>query len=95
MIIKKSSALWDHVPTLQELRELTDPDKDPHVASFPDGVDISLYIDYTGLKMYSNGRSERTGSATIKSEMKYIIEDDGEVIYPDYDIPKKGDFILI
>lgn len=95
MIIKRSSQPWDHVPSLQELREACDPDKDLTLTSFPEDVDISLYINYTGLRIYSNGRALRKGDTNIKTEMKYIIHDDGDIEYPDYDIPSKTDYILI
>lgn len=34
MIIKKSIAIWDHVPTLEELQAVTDPDKDLTATTF-------------------------------------------------------------
>ena len=92
MVVKLSSNLWDHLPTLQELREHTDPDKDRVVAKFDDEVDVSLYINYTGLRIYSNGRK---GETTIKVDMKYIIYDDGSLDYPDYEIDESSPRILV
>ena len=95
MIIKRSSRPWDHVPSLQELREACDPDKDLTLTSFPEDVDISLYINYTGLRIYSNGRKGRKGETTLKTEMKYIIYDDGNLVYPDYEIDDSSPRILV
>ena len=95
MVVKLSSNLWDHLPTLQELREHTDPDKDRVVAKFNDEVDVSLYINYTGLRIYSNGRKGRKGETTIKVDMKYIIYDDGSLDFPDYEIDESSPRILV
>lgn len=88
MIIRKSSALWDHVPTLEELRLASDPESDITVAEFPDEVNIDLYLQYTGLRIFTNGKNR------YKSEMKYRIFDNGEIDYPEYDIPTNTQFIL-
>ncbi len=55
MIIKRSARLWDHVPSLQELREACDPDKDLVLTSFPEDVDISLYSIIQGLGYTATG----------------------------------------
>lgn len=87
MIIKKSSRLWNHVPTLDELRAIADPDKDLTIDEFPDEVDLSFYLAYTGLKFFTNGKDR------YRSEMKYVLSE-GETIFPDYEIPKRSEFIL-
>lgn len=88
MIIRKSCTLWDHVPTIEELRLATDPESDVIVAEFPDEVNIDLYLQYTGLRIFTNGKNR------LKSEMKYRIFDSGEIDYPEYDIPSNSQFIL-
>lgn len=88
MIIKKSIGIWDHIPSIDELRELTDPDKDLTATMFDDNADISKYLEYTGLRIFTDGRS------SFKSEMKYIIKN-GKKILPAYHIPLKEQFLLI
>lgn len=91
MIIKKSVMIWTHVPSLDEIRRCADPDKDLQCASFEDGIDISLYLDYTGLRIYHNGSKN---SPRYKSEYKYIVEPDGSLTHPEYTFPAREQFIL-
>ena len=88
MIIKKSIAIWDHVPTLEELQAVTDPDKDLTATTFDDNVDISVYLDFTGLRIFSNGKDR------FRSEMKYILRG-SEPELPMYKIPEEDEFLLI
>lgn len=81
-------AILDHVPELDELRTGCDPDKDQLVSTFEGDVDLSLYLRYTGLRIYFNGRSK------YLIEMKYTIED-GERVYPDYELPDRSQYIII
>ena len=81
-------AILDHVPELDELRAGCDPDKDQLVSTFEGDVDLSLYLRYTGLRIYFNGRSK------YLIEMKYTIED-GERVYPDYELPDRSQYIII
>lgn len=81
-------AILDHVPDLEELRANCDPDKDQLVSTFDEDVDLSLYLRYTGLRIYYNGRSK------YLIEMKYTIED-GERVYPDYELPDRSQYIII
>ena len=81
-------AILDHVPELGELRAGCDPDKDQLVSTFEGDVDLSLYLRYTGLRIYFNGRSK------YLIEMKYTVED-GERIYPDYELPDRSHYIII
>lgn len=94
MIVKKSVQLWDHVPGLDELREQCNPDFDNTIETFKDGTDIELYLRYTGLRLYTNGRDFKHNEKNIRSEMKYTITND-KVHYPEYEIPDKEHFILI
>lgn len=94
MIVKKSVQLWDHVPKLDELREQCNPDFDNTIETFKDGTDIELYLRYTGLRLYTNGRDLKNHEKNIRSEMKYTVTND-TVHYPKYEIPDKKHFILI
>ena len=94
MIIKKSIQLWDHIPTLAELRERADPECDATIEEFDDTANVDIYLKYTGLRLYTNGRDFKDNEPNIKSEMKYPVIDD-MVTFPDYVIPNKERFILI
>lgn len=94
MIIKKSIQLWDHIPTLAELRERADPECDATIEEFRDTANVDIYLKYTGLRLYTNGRDFKENEPNIKSEMKYSIVDN-MASFPDYVIPNKERFILI
>ena len=94
MIIKKSIQLWDHIPTLEELRERADPECDATIEEFRDTANVDIYLKYTGLRLYTNGRDFKENEPNIKSEMKYSVVDN-MVSFPDYVIPNKERFILI
>lgn len=94
MIVKKSVALWDHVPSLQELQEKANPEADSIVEQFKDGTNLEVYLKYTGLRLYTNGRDFKKDEPNLKSEMKYTITDE-IVFFPSYEIPDKQHFILI
>ena len=94
MIVKKSIQLWDHIPDLAELREKAVPECDSTIEQFQDGTDLEVYLRYTGLRFYTNGRDFSKDEKNIKSEMKYTITND-QVYFPEYDIPDKDHFILI
>lgn len=94
MIIKKSIQLWDHIPNLSELRERADPECDATIEEFSDTANVDIYLKYTGLRLYTNGRDFKETELNIKSEMKYPVIDD-MVTFPDYAIPNKERFILI
>ena len=89
MKIKKSRRIWDHVPTIKELRECCDKKTDPVTAEFPDTMDLTIYFRCTGLSISTNGKDK------YKTEMKYGIDDSGEVHFPAYKIPAKHEFLLI
>lgn len=94
MIIKKSIQLWDHIPTLEELRERADPECDATIEEFRDTANVDIYLKYTGLRLYTNGRDFKKNEPNIKSEMKYSVVDN-MALFPDYVIPDKERFILI
>lgn len=94
MIIKKSIQLWDHIPTLAELRERADPECDATIEEFRDTANVDIYLKYTGLRLYTNGRDFKENEPNIKSEMKYSIVNN-MASFPDYVIPNKERFILI
>ncbi len=94
MIIKKSIQLWDHIPTIEELRERADPECDATIDEFSDTANVDIYLKYTGLRLYTNGRDFKENEPNIKSEMKYSVVDN-MVSFPDYVIPNKERFILI
>lgn len=89
MKIKKSIQLWDHVPSLEELRARCDPSVDIVSAEFQDGVDLEIYFRCTGLTVSTNGKGK------YKTEMKYGIDDLGEAHFTDYQLPKRSEFLLI
>lgn len=91
--VKRSVMLWDHVPELQELRDAAAPE-DSTIETFEDNINIDIYLRYTGLRIYTNGRDFKKDEPNIKTEMKYLCVD-GEISYPDYEIPDKEHFILI
>mgnify|MGYP006969160441 FL=1 len=94
MIVKKSVQLWDHVPSLHELQEKASPATDSTIEQFKDGTNLDVYLKYTGLRFYTNGRAFKKDETNIKSEMKYCITDDVP-FFPEYEIPDKQHFILI
>lgn len=94
MIVKKSVRLWDHIPTLQELQEKANPEADSTIEQFQDGTNLDVYLKYTGLRFYTNGREFKENELNIKSEMKYCLTDNIP-FFPVYDIPDKQHFILI
>ena len=94
MIVKKSIRLWDHVPSLEELRDNADPEIDNTIEEFQDGTDLDIYLRYTGLRIYTNGRDFKKDEPNIKTEMKYTVTNN-QAYYPDYDLPDKDHFILI
>ena len=94
MIVKKSIALWDHVPSLEELREIIRPCKDLTVEQFPEETNLEFYLKYTGLRIYTNGRDLKEAEPNIKSEMKYVIKSTG-IYIPEYVIPSKEHYILV
>ncbi len=89
MKIKKSIQLWDHVPSLDELRARCVPSVDITSAEFADGTDLTIYFRCTGLTISTNGKDK------YKSEMKYGIDDFGEAHFPEYQLPKRSEFLLI
>lgn len=89
MKIKKSIQIWDHVPSLEELRSRCVPSVDITSAEFPDGVDLTVYFNCTGLTISTNGKDK------YKSEMKYGIDEHGEVHFPVYAFPKRSEYLLI
>ena len=94
MIIKKSIQLWDHIPTLEELRERADPECDATIEEFRDTANVDIYLKYTGLRLYTNGRDFKENEPNIKSEMKYSVVDN-MASFTEYVIPNKERFILI
>ena len=94
MIVKKSISLWDHIPTLEELRERIRPCKDLTVEEFDDLTNLDIYLKYTGLRLYTNGRDLKETENNIRSEMKYCISKSG-IYFPEYIIPAKERFILV
>lgn len=94
IMVKKSIQLWDHIPTLEELRERADPECDATIEQFSDSANVEIYLRYTGLRLYTNGREFKENEPNIKSEMKYTVTDN-MAHYPDYLIPDKERFILI
>lgn len=91
--IKKSVQLWDHVPELKELREAADPEIDSTIENI-DKNNVELYLKYTGLRIFTNGRDFKAGEKNIRSEMKYYLEGN-QTVFPEYVIPEKDRFILI
>ena len=94
MIVKKSVSLWDHVPSLDELRERIRPCSAQTVEEFNNENNLEIYLKYTGLRLYTNGRDLHENECNIRSEMKYVLKPDG-IYYPDYVIPDKERFILV
>ena len=98
MIVKKSIILWDHIPTLEELKGRIDPDRDATIEEFRDDIDLEIYFKYTGLRLYTNGRDLKENESNIRSEMKYSItfyDTDQIIDIPDYIIPSKEHYILV
>ena len=91
--VKRSVMLWDHVPDLQELRDAAAPE-DSTIETFEDNINIEIYLRYTGLRIYTNGRDFKKDEPNIKTEMKYTITEDVPC-FPAYEIPDKQYFILI
>lgn len=94
MVVKKSVQLWDHVPSLQELQDKANPEADNTIEQFKDGTNLEIYLKYTGLRIYTNGRDFRESETNIKTEMKYTITENVPC-FPAYEIPDKQYFILI
>ena len=94
MIVKKSIQLWDHIPSLEELRERADPEIDATIEEFRFTTNLDIYLKYTGLRLYTNGRDFKENEPNIKSEMKYTVSEN-MASFPDYVIPNKERFILI
>lgn len=89
MKIKKSIQIWEHVPSLEELRARCVPSVDITSAEFQDGTDLTVYFKCTGLTVSTNGKDR------YKTEMKYGIDERGEAHFPEYQLPKRSEFLLI
>lgn len=88
-VIKISKVLWDHVPSIEEMKEATDIVQDPVQRDTAYINDIGLYLRFTGLRIFTNG------AGRYRTEYKYYIDSCGDIHYPGYKIPAESDFILI
>ena len=88
-IIQISKVLWDHVPSIEEIKASANPAQDPVQRDTAYIEDIGLYLRFTGLRIFTNG------SGRYRTEYKYYIDKCGDVHYPGYKIPAESDFILI
>lgn len=82
--IFKSVALWDHVPSAQELRSKLDPGVDSVFTKLPaDGDKLAKFLEIIGVKVICNGVTRKR----FKSEVLYYVNLDGEYIsaLPSYD----------
>ncbi len=73
--IYKSSALWDHMPALSELRSKINQD-DPVFRTIPENI-LDIFIENYGCKISFNGSSN---APKYFSELLYYYGSSGEII---------------
>ena len=88
-IIQISKVLWDHVPSIEEIKAAANPAQDPVQRDTAYINDIGLYLRFTGLRIFTNG------AGRYRTEYKYYYDKFGDIHYPGYKIPAESDFILI
>ena len=80
--IFKSSKLWDHIPSEEELRAKLDPGVDPIVRKLP-AERLTQYLGICGFMIsYAGTKSEPTYS----TELLYYINRDNEIVTPEIKI---------
>lgn len=80
--VKRSVAVWDHKPTLEEIKSKVDPDKDPVFRVLPEDQ-ARKYLEISGAKISYSGVLDSTIYA---SEILYFTIGDVKIFATSSDV---------